>query len=555
MLSVADVIVARLRDAGVTTLFGVPGGGSNLDVIEAARRIGMPFVLTATETGGAIAAVAQAEITGRPGACLTTIGPGVASVVNGVACARLDRAPLLVLTDSYPAADGNRFVHQRVDHQALLAPVTKWSATLVADNAGAVRDILDRAIACAMAPPHGPVQIECAPDVAANEIAGSENRTGSVAGKGGADLVDPRRQIVGSWEKARADISHARKPLVLAGIGARRPADVAAVRSLCERHGLPAMVTYKAKGVMPDTDRHFAGVFTNAAIDQSMLEESDLLIGVGFDPVELLPRPWRSMQPIVYCGAWPVDARHVPFVAQLIGDVAAGLRQIEDALGASAWDLDAVKGAVAAQRAAAFAPSSALSAHQVVRAAVAAAASMAAVQERRPLRVTVDAGAHMLPATMLWPVSEPNGMLISNGLSTMGFALPAAIGAALLERGASDKPVLALIGDGGLLMCAGELLTAVREQLHVVTIVFNDRSLSLIDVKQRQRQYASAGVTLGDVSWSSVAEGFGMRAHVAATDSDLERALTEALAHRGPSLIDARIDPASYPDTLRVIRG
>jgi acetolactate synthase-1/2/3 large subunit len=562
MPSVADLIVARLKRAGVAAVFGVPGGGSNLDVIEAARRAGLPFVLTATESGGAIAAMAQAEITGRPGACLTTIGPGVTSVVNGVACARLDRAPLLVLTDSYPAAGGDRFVHQRVDHQALLAPVTKWSATLVPDNAGAVLDILDHAIACAMAPPYGPVQIECAPDVAAHEIRGSEDRIGSAAGIDGANLVNSQFRIAGSWEQARADIARARKPLVLAGVGARRPADVAAVRSLCERHALPAMVTYKAKGVVADTDPHFAGVFTNATIDQSMLEQSDLLIGVGFDPVELLPRPWRSAQPIVYCGAWPVDARHVPFVAQLLGDVATGLRHVEEVLGPSAWDLDAVKGAVAAQRAAAFAPSRSLSAHRVVELAATAAASMAtpaasmaAVQKKPPARVCVDAGAHMLPATMLWPVNEPSGMLISNGLSTMGFALPAAIGAALLERDAPDKPIVALIGDGGLLMCAGELLTAAREQLQIVTIVFNDRSLSLIDVKQRQRQYASAGVTLGDVSWCSVAEGFGMRAHVAATDSELERALVEALAHRGPSLIDARIDPASYPDTLRAIRG
>ena len=118
--------------------------------------------------------------------------------------------------------------------------------------------------------------------------------------------------------------------------------------------------------------------------------------------------------------------------------------------------------------------------------------------------MTVDAGAHMFPATMLWPVSEPNGMLISNGLSTMGFALPAAIGAALVERerapGAIHHhggPVVALTGDGGLLMCAGELLTAVRERLRVITIVFSDASLSLIDIKQRQRGFASSGVSLG----------------------------------------------------------
>src|SRR5438876_8808933 len=121
MSSVADAVVARLCAAGVRSLFGVPGGGSNLDLIDAARRGGLPFVLTATETGGAIAAIAQAEVTGCPGACLTTLGPGVTSVVNGVACALLERAPLVVFTDTY--ASTAEFAHQRLDHRALLAPV------------------------------------------------------------------------------------------------------------------------------------------------------------------------------------------------------------------------------------------------------------------------------------------------------------------------------------------------------------------------------------------------------------------------------------------------
>src|SRR5207302_247409 len=139
---VADLIVSRLRDAGVASIFGVPGGGSNLDVIAAAGRAGLPFVLTATETAGALAAAAQAEVTGRPGACLTTLGPGTASVVNGVACAFLDRAPLVVFTDSHP----EMFAHQRLDHHALMAPITKWSATLAPASAA---ETLDRAIAIA----------------------------------------------------------------------------------------------------------------------------------------------------------------------------------------------------------------------------------------------------------------------------------------------------------------------------------------------------------------------------------------------------------------------
>ena len=138
MPTIADLILCRLSEAGVGFIFGMPGGGSNLDLIAAAGRAGVPFVLAATETGAALAAVAQAEVSGRPGVCLTTLGPGVASVVNGVACASLERAPLLVLTDCHAASAGGVFEHQRLDHRALLAPVTKWSATICAGNADAV---------------------------------------------------------------------------------------------------------------------------------------------------------------------------------------------------------------------------------------------------------------------------------------------------------------------------------------------------------------------------------------------------------------------------------
>ena len=536
-MTVADLIVARLHDAGVRAFFGVPGGGSNLDLIEAAQRIGVPFVLTATETAGAIAAIAQAEISLRPGACLTTLGPGVASVVNGVACARLDRAALVVLTDAHPAAGGDSFGHQRLDHYALLAPATKWSATIAPDETAGVADLVDNAIACALAPPPGPVHLDVPADVGALSIAGSSDRRNAGDVKGAPLLV-------GSWDAAESQIARARKPLLIVGLGARRPEDAAAIRSLASRHALPAMVTYKAKGVVADGDSHFAGVFTNAAIEQPIVDEADLLIGVGLDPVELLPRSWKYSQPIVYCGPWPVEARHVPFAAQLVVDVPAALEQLDAVLTQSAWDLAAVGRSVRAQREAIGARRAGLTADRVVQIAAGSAADIA--------RVTVDAGAHMLPATMLWPAGEPNQMLISNGLSTMGFALPAAIGAALLDR---DQAIAALTGDGGLLMCLGELLTAVREKLRIVTIVFNDRSLSLIDLKQRQRQYAPAGVMLGDVAWRSIAEGVGMPGHVATTEGELERALSQALDAKGPSLIDARIDPSAYADTLRAIRG
>ena len=155
MSPAADSIVKHLRDAGVSAIFGMPGGGTNLDIIEAAGHAGLPFVLTATETGAAIAAIAQAEITGKPGACITTLGPGVASIVNGIACALLERAPLIVITDAAPAR--GTFDHQRLDHRALLSSVTKWSASISTDN---VDDVMRDAIARAVAEPAGPVHLE-----------------------------------------------------------------------------------------------------------------------------------------------------------------------------------------------------------------------------------------------------------------------------------------------------------------------------------------------------------------------------------------------------------
>jgi acetolactate synthase-1/2/3 large subunit len=158
----------------------------------------------------------------------------------------------------------------------------------------------------------------------------------------------------------------------------------------------------------------------------------------------------------------------------------------------------------------------------------------------------------MFAATMLWPVGEPNEMLISNGLSTMGFALPAAIGAALVDRG---RRVVALTGDGGLLMCAGELVTAVREKLLITVVVFSDRSLSLIEIKQQRKRYRAAGVDLGSVNWPAVAEGFGLAAFAASSEAELAHAIDGATTVDGPSLIDARIDRGNYGALVTAIRG
>jgi acetolactate synthase-1/2/3 large subunit len=530
MATVADHIVQSLCDAGVRALFGVPGGGSNLDLIAAAGRAGLPFVLTATETAGAMSAIAQAEITGAPGACLTTLGPGATSVVNGIACAFLERAPLVVFTDSLPASAP--YAHQRVDHGALLKPVTKSSETLTVERAC---DAITRALHTATDGQPGPVHLDCPGNVASAPAP-------TVGFGSNAGIVTTHTPV----SRLEAVFAAAHRPLLLVGLGAIRGREDLRVADLCAQHRVPAMVTYKAKGVIPDDHAWFAGIFTNAKIEQPLIDQSDLLIGVGLDPVELIPRAWTRKQPIVYFGSWRADDDHIPFDVQVIGAHHETVTLLDSLVGRTEWDPSAVARDVQRQRdLVARADDTGFTAQRVIEIAAKKLVTVGA-------RVTVDAGAHMFPATVLWPVGAPRTMLISNGLSTMGFALPAAIGAALLDR---ERPVIALTGDGGLLMCMGELLTAAREQLPIVTIVFADDSLSLIEIKQQARKLPPFGVALGGIDWQAIARGFGIRGFGATNGCELERAIDAARESRAPALIEARIDRSNYGETMRAIRG
>ena len=344
--ALADTIVRRLRQAGTRTLFGVPGGGGNLDLIESAAANELPFVLTSTETGAAIAAIAQSEVTGRPGACLTTLGPGAASVINGVACAFLDRAPIAVFTDSNPSSANGSYTHQHLDQLALFRPITKWTARLENGN----RAVLDEAFRQLFTLPPGPIHIDCPGDV--------KGTPGLPLGARRPDVTPPG---TGPESPAALDaaIAKARKVLLIVGLGARSAEDAAAIRRFCAAKQIPAMVTYKAKGVVPDAHPSFAGVFTNGAIERALVEKSDLLIGIGLDPVELLPRPWSFTPPIVGISDWAMPVGQVPFAAQWIERTPAALDVLAGRLKKSEWDLDKVAKTVAKNTAAStFSPTS-----------------------------------------------------------------------------------------------------------------------------------------------------------------------------------------------------
>jgi acetolactate synthase-1/2/3 large subunit len=538
--TVADLVVARLKAAGTRALFGVPGGGSNLDLVEAARRARLPFILMSTETGGAIAAQAQADLTGHPGACLTTLGPGLASAMNGLACAWLERSPIVLFSDSHAERDHGRYLHQDLDHHGLAGAVVKRTERLRPQTAVKV---IDRAITTAMRGQPGPVHLDCPGDVlgAAASVPPTSAKSTRVQRLtvGDVDHSAPASAL----KRLKGLLAKARKPILLVGVGARRAADARSLDALCRERGVPAMVTYKAKGVVPDRHPWFAGVFMNASIDRAVVASADLIICLGLDPVELLPKPWPFTAPVVSLCPWSTEDGQVSFALKIVIEIRAAIDALRSGLTPSAWRQDDVAVAHRTQLNALDIPGDGLTAQEAIRVLAARLADTH--------RLTVDAGAHMLPATMMWPCRRPNDLLISNGLATMAFSLPAAIGSAVADP---KTPVVAFIGDGGLLMCAGELLTAAREKLAIIIVVFNDASLSLIEIKQIARRLPPAGVALGSVDWATVATSMGVAGFRARTEAGLAAAIGAATATAGPSLIDVTIDRSNYPATFRAIR-
>ena len=528
----AEVVVRALHDAGARALFGVPGGGSSLDLMAAARDAGMPFHLARTETGAAIMAGAVAELSGAPCPVLTTRGPGVSCVTNGIANASLERAPVVLLADGFTARERGFACHQFVDHAALLRPVTK--AQLRAD--GQAGTAIQAAIAASLAAPRGPVLLELTGEAAQAESAPAPTFA----------PPPPRAPEAAALAAAQALLAGAKRPAIIVGLEAIPHA--APLRALARALRCPVLVTYKAKGVFPDADPLFGGVFTGGAAEVPVLAEADLILLAGADPMEWVPQPWKFQAPVIDIAACPRSPHYLVPAATLEGDVGLALAALGGAPGE--W----TEAAIAAHRAAWLAALSngpsgnrGISPQALVEITQAACRAAAA----NP-RVAVDAGAHMFPSTTFWQASEPGDLLISNGLATMGFALPAAIGAALYDpaRGA-----IAFTGDGGLLMCLGELATATTLKANILVMVFNDATLSLIDIKKGGRALPPGGLDWPSADFATLMQTLGGTAWHAHDDASLRRALDEALAATGPRLIDARTDPGSYPAQIKALRG
>lgn len=534
-MTLADSIARTLAEHGVKRIFGVPGGGSSLDVIDAAAKVDIEFVLCRGETAAAIMAAVTGELTGIPGVVLTGIGPGAASVVNGIAYASLERAPVIVITDTHE--DGAVAPpHQIFDQRAMFAPISKAQVRLTpTDGAQEFQDLF----ALAAAEPPGPVHIDL-----------SAKDAGSPIGEPAVTAAAEPRAIDGdAVERAAALLSASSRPVLIVGHQCRAADRAGAANTLAASLGGPVMTTYKAKGVVSEAGPLNVGLFTGAKLDGTVLSEADLIVFCGVDPVEMIPGKWSYSAPVIVLAetgglSWPFDAR-----VEITGPVAESAARLGRHASAGTWTgtwtsdrIDALRTHI--RDTAANTGDDGRFPDSVIDAVAEAAPEGA--------RLAVDAGAHMFSAMTRWPAAAPHDVMKSNGLSSMGFAVPAAL-ASWLEQ--PDRPAVAITGDGGMMMCLAELSTAARLKAALTVVVLNDAALSLIDIKQQRQQRPPLGVRYPRADFATAARGMGCDAWTVGPHDPLEFALAEAFSADGPTLVDVSVNPAGYRDQLIALRG
>jgi acetolactate synthase-1/2/3 large subunit len=538
-MTIAQLLVHKLALAGVKKIFGLPGGGSSLDIIAAAAAENIQFVLTKTENAAVMMAGALAESTGVPGVALMTKGPGLTNATNGVAYASLDRAPVIVLTDGFTPKQLTYITHQVFDQQAVLKPLVKSVSRLESSDPGSEIDAL---LAAATTHPLGPVHIELTSETARRHV--------DLVGADGGDkvsassAVDPQH-----FEALRTSLKKARKPIVVIGLEARAHSE--AVRAFVQSLGCAVLATYKAKGVVPDESPQVLGIFTGGSLEQEAIAAADLMVLIGMDPVELILQPWRYTTPVVDITAFKHPVHYIEPSAQVVGSITEILVRLTDTegCGQKEWEpteLERLRTNARTQLA--YAPVKNAVAPDRVAQLAAASCEKAGI---KPF-FSIDAGAHMFSVAAFFPAHRAGDVLISNGLATMAFALPAAISAAVQEPGA---PVLCFTGDGGLMMCLGELCTAVEQRAQIIVIVFNDSALSLIDIKQQSRSLEPNGVRWQHHNFAATMSALGGFGVSVSTEQEFVAAMERALITKGPSLIDVSIDPAGYPEQLKAMRG
>ncbi len=537
-LTGSQLIVRLLERQGITTIAGIPGG-ANLPLYDALRSSGIRHVLARHEQGAGFIAQGMARVTGAPAVCFGTSGPGATNLLTAIADAKLDSIPLIAITGQVPRAMIGTDAFQEIDTFGLSLPITKHN--FLVRSAAQLLEVIPRAFRLAISGRPGPVLVDIPKDVQA-EVLDVE----ALPGPGRAD----RPPVCAADELTRAAsmINAAEKPMLLIGAGVIAGGASLAVRHLMEKASIPAAATLLGLGALPHDHPLFLGMIGMhaAPFTNMLLDDCDLLIALGtrFDDratgkaAEFCPRA-----KILHIDIDPSELGKIkrPTLG-IVGDVCEALAALEPMIAQNSRCEWIRRVATTRSRHPLSMPGAAdpLRPYGIVR--------LAASLLPDDSIVTSDVGQHQMWAAQAYPFKQPRQWLTSGGLGTMGFGLPAAIGAAIA---CPDRTVVCFSGDGSLLMNLQELATAAEENVNVKIILLNNAHLGLVRQQQQLfyggRYHASRFESRTD--FVTIARGFGVRAIDLQSTEHPIRVLGDVLRERGPCLVNVPIasDENVYP--------
>lgn len=528
----ADLIVATLKAAGIKRGFGIPSGNV-LPLMEAMRKGGVDFVLTAHEGSAGFAADVTGRMTGAPGLAIATLGPGATNLATGVGNAWLDRSPMIAITCNLNTDQLGRRIQMWIDHHALFKPITKASFRL---EKGRIAEIVKEAIRLAMSEPRGPVHLDLPEDVA---LAPAQNDAAAM--KALSKVLPPTGDMI---VKAGELIAKAQRPIAVLGSSAMRLGKPDLLREVVERHNLPFATTTMAKGLIDEEHPLSIGVIERACrqIQRKFLRAADLIVGLGYDTVEVEYEAWIGDLPLLQVDIEKADvAPGVNVAHEVTGDLEASLTRLAALpAGTNSWTSEALAEHRKAFHAALRPPTNTFTAH----------AAIDAVRRALPRQgvLSFDVGAHTHQIASQWTAHAPKTFHITNGWSSMGFGLPGAIAAKLARP---DLPVVCMLGDGCFQMTCGEVAVAKRLGITLPVVVLDDKWLALIKVKQIRRQFPLYGTELQSEDYTEPpAHYFGVPAVGVRSAAALEAAVSRALSAKGPTVIEAVVDSEHYVDTV-----
>ncbi|MCF6445849.1 acetolactate synthase large subunit [Nereida sp. MMG025] len=535
----AQLFIGCLETAGIDTIYGVPGE-ENTDVMLAIEASDIRFVLTRHEQAAAFMASVYGRLTGRPAACLSTLGPGATNLLTGVADATLDFAPLVAITAQ---ADRSRAFlsesHQVIDLEALFQPVTKASHTLT--NASAMAGVIAQAVRLTTAPRPGAVHLSLPEDLAKQTV----NHTPLPQPDTPDPLPAPQAVLA-----AIAQIKQASRPLIMAGNGVIRANASDMLTYLAESLNIPVATSFMASGILPKD--HPLNLFCVGQpfrdhIDTA-LEDADLIIAIGFDPIEYPPQALTDggRIPVVALNAAPLGADvGWSLGAEIIGGLGASLKAIAAGLDGHEWDL----APAAKQARAAMLDDLTTSRTNTDDTTFYAEDILRTVETTLTAQDTVfsGVGTHKMKVARSLIPKRAGQIIIANGLAGMGLALPGAIAAADLLRD-KDGHVLAICGDGDVMMNIQDMETATRLGTPLTVMVWEDGGYGLIKAKQEDEADTHTPLAFGNPDWADLARAFAWHHLPVTRFGDLSDALANARAHDGPVLMTLQV---RYDDPLR----